>query len=76
MMFDIQNVMTVFLSLSLKLMHFLKLPSRFLTLQLFLCRSFFLFAEWTTRYLHIASAVCHGGSGAVCAASYLPIGPV
>lgn len=32
--------------------------------------------EWTTRYLHIASALCHGGSGAVCAASHLPIGPV
>lgn len=80
-MSNIQEEMIVFnacfsLSLSQPLpICFIKLiylPSIFCSVTLV----FFPFAEWTARHLHIASAVCHGGSGAVCAASHLPVGPV
>lgn len=63
--------MFVTLPLSQPFAQFIKLTSYFLAFHLF-----FFSVEWTTRYLHVASAVRHGGSGAVCAASYLPIGPV
>lgn len=32
--------------------------------------------EWTARYLHTSSAVCHSRWGAVYPASYLPVGPI
>lgn len=43
---------------------------------LFSSFALFFFAEWTTRNLHVASALCHNWQSAVCPASYLPIGPV
>lgn len=55
------------LSLSLSL-------SSFLILSHLCFRS--VFVEWATGHLYTAPAVRHSGSGAVCAASHLPISPV